>query len=206
MMSAPGFKQPRALQRQQAEQRRGRVAAGIRQQARRLDRVELEFGQSVRDALRQRCRRRIELRALRVVTQTERAGQIDDAHAARRAASARARRRPPRAAPGTRRRPRSAAAFSGTTVPSQIFESDGKPARRAGRLRAGGCGDRDVGMAREQTDQFLPREAGGAGHGHANGPLFAPQVPFRFSHYFRIHRVSVPMSSMALRKTMRPEE
>ena len=45
-------------------------------------------------------------------------------------------------------------------------------------------------MAREQTDQFLPSEAGGAGHGHPNGPLFAPKVPFRFSHYFRIHRVS----------------
>ena len=47
-------------------------------------------------------------------------------------------------------------------------------------------------MTREQTDQFLPRKARGAGHGHANGTLPGPLVPFRFNHYFGVHRVSVP--------------
>ena len=46
-------------------------------------------------------------------------------------------------------------------------------------------------MAREQADQFLPGEAGRAGHGHTNGLLVGPLVPFRFSHDLRIHRVYV---------------
>jgi hypothetical protein len=48
------------------------------------------------------------------------------------------------AASGSARNTASAAkdaAFSGTTVPSQIFESAWKAARRAGGLRAGGCGE-----------------------------------------------------------------
>ena len=45
------------------------------------------------------------------------------------------------------------------------------------------------GMAREQADQFLAGEAGGAGHGHADAGLVAPLVPFRFVHHLRVHLI-----------------
>ena len=81
--------------------------------------------------------------------------------------------------------------FSGTTVPSQIFASDGK---RRGVLVA--CEPvaavmRDVGMAREQADQFLARKAGRAGHGHADeflGVRWSPSVSFTTC----VHRYCVP--------------
>ena len=133
-MSAPGFSRPARCSGNRAEQRRGGVAAGIRQQPRRLDRVELELGQSVGHAGRQRlpspdrtCAR------ARVVAQAKRARQIDHAQAARqqRRRQLRRRRFGQRQEDGVCRRtpPRS----SGTTVPSQIFASDG---RRRGVLVA----------------------------------------------------------------------
>lgn len=60
--------------------------------------------------------------------------------------------------------------------------------RRTCRLRTGcGC-DGDVRVARKQSDQFLPREAGCAGHDDTHEPFVGPLVPFRFVDYLHIHR------------------
>ena len=204
-MSAPGLQQAGALQRQQAEQRRGGVAARIRQQARRLDRVELELGQSIGDAVRQRRRRRIELRARRR-RRADGMRPTDRSRAGRsRAASARARRTRLPAARETRHRPRRP-------------RRSAAPRCRPRSSRATGS-RRGVLVACEPVAAVIVTWGWRASRRISSWPakpvapatatrielLRAPLVPFRFGHNLRVHR-SVSRSSMARRKTMRPEE
>ena len=164
MMSAPGTSRPAARQRQQRQQRGGRVAARVRQQPRGPDGVHLELGQAVGHAVGQVASGRIPLRARGRVAQAERAGEIDDAHAAGEQLGRELRR----GRLGQRQendvglRATRAATSSGTTSPSQMRA---RPGRRRGVLVAcdavASVSD-GVGMAGEQPDELLTGVAGRA--------------------------------------------
>ena len=164
MMSRARHQQARLGERQQREQRGGRVTARIRKQPRGLDGVQLELGEAVGHAGGQVAGGRVPLDR----ASSARSRNAPERSTTRAPAASNWGARSADAASGSARKMVSAAATSpatssGTTSPSQMRA---RPGRRLGVLVAcdpvASVSDA-VGMAGEQPDQLLPGIAGRPG-------------------------------------------
>ena len=163
---AVGGEQAGFGQRRQGEQGGGGVAARVGDELRPGDGAALPLGEAVGEPGRQPVRVRIPLGARGFVAQAEGAGEVDDAdagvHEGGRELGGRRIRQREEHDVGVARQCGGRERHDGAVPHARQC---GQPPRRgAGLARRHRRGQRDGGMARQQPQQFLAGEAGGAGN------------------------------------------